>query len=150
MALSEHEQQLLKDIESALSEDTSFATTLQRHNRRHERAFSKGASSRTTLPRTVPGWVLVVVGVVALISGIFLKVGSFPILSLVGFLMMFIGGIIVIRASDTQRGHDSVVARLGSSRASGRSRQSHSGSGRSSGSAGKDSLADQFERRFRQ
>lgn len=86
MPLSEHEQRVLDEIESALyAEDPKFASA----------PWGKGlrsSSSRAGLQ--VAG--LFVVGLVLLVLGVVLPVkfpGSFPIVSLVGFVVMFAAGI---------------------------------------------------------
>jgi hypothetical protein len=86
MPLSEHEQRVLDEIESALyAEDPKFASA----------SWGKGlraSSSRTGLQAVV----LFSVGLVLLVLGVvvpFRFPGSFPILSLVGFVIMFVAGI---------------------------------------------------------
>lgn len=81
MPLSEHEQRMLEEIESALyAEDPKFASTVTRRR-----------LGRSPGRRRIQGAVAFVVGLVLLVVGPItgLDVGSFPILSLVGFLVMF-------------------------------------------------------------
>lgn len=88
MPLSEHEQRLLDQIESALyAEDPKFASNV------------RGARMRSaTRRRRLQAAVVFVVGLVLLIAGIALPLqpGGFPIVSVLGFLVMFGGGVIAV------------------------------------------------------
>lgn len=89
MALSDREQRLLAEIESALTEDQEFAETVAKVH-------------RETKDRTVlRGWTLIAVGALLLVGGFFLKIASFPLISLIGFVVMFGGGIMLLRHSDS-------------------------------------------------
>lgn len=82
--LSEHEQRMLEQIESALyAEDPKFASSVK--HRRLGRGGSGGGRRR------LQAVAVFVVGLVLLIGGLAIdvKVGGFPILSLIGFLVMF-------------------------------------------------------------
>lgn len=87
MPLSEHEQRMLEQIESALyAEDPKFASSVKRRR--------LGGSS--TRRRRLQAAAVFVVGLVLLILGAIISVGGFPILSLVGFLVMFAAGIFAL------------------------------------------------------
>lgn len=84
MPLSEHEQRMLDQIESALyAEDPKFASTVRGGRMR-------AASSRRRLQAVA----LFVLGLVLLIAGVALpiKPGGFPVISLIGFIVMFGAG----------------------------------------------------------
>ncbi|AMY18599.1 MULTISPECIES: DUF3040 domain-containing protein [Nocardiaceae] len=88
MPLSEHEQRMLDQIESALyAEDPKFASTVRGGRIR-------AASTR----RRFQAIALFVVGLVLLIAGVALPVkpGGFPIISLVGFAVMFGAGVLLL------------------------------------------------------
>ncbi|MGW5521393.1 DUF3040 domain-containing protein [Gordonia sp. NPDC003950] len=81
MPLSEHEQRMLEEIESALyAEDPKFASSVTRRR-----------LGRSSGRRRIQAAVVFVLGLVLLVLGPItgLTVGGFPILSLVGFLVMF-------------------------------------------------------------
>lgn len=86
MPLSDHEQRMLDQIESALyAEDPKFASSVR-----------GGGFRAPTARRRVQGTALFVVGLGMLVSGVAFKatmIGSFPILSVVGFVVMF-GGVV--------------------------------------------------------
>ncbi|MDY6997037.1 MAG: DUF3040 domain-containing protein [Actinomycetota bacterium] len=86
MPLSDHEQRMLDQIESALyAEDPKFASSV------------RGGSFRApSTKRRLQGGALFVVGLAMLVSGVAFKatmIGSFPILSVLGFIVMF-GGVV--------------------------------------------------------
>ncbi|BBU22390.1 DUF3040 domain-containing protein [Mycobacterium xenopi] len=86
MPLSDHEQRMLEQIESALyAEDPKFASSV------------RGAGLRApTARRRLQGAALFVIGLGMLVSGVAFKatmIGSFPILSVFGFVVMF-GGVV--------------------------------------------------------
>lgn len=88
MPLSEHEQRMLEQIENALyAEDPKFASTVRG-------ARLRSASGR----RKLQAGVLLVVGLVLLVAGIALPVkpAGFPIISLLGFLVMFGSGVLLM------------------------------------------------------
>ncbi|CAA0131316.1 Uncharacterised protein [Mycolicibacterium vanbaalenii] len=86
MPLSDHEQRMLDQIESALyAEDPKFASSV------------RGGNLRTpSTRRRLQGAALFVAGLAMLVSGVAFKatmIGSFPILSVFGFIIMF-GGVV--------------------------------------------------------
>lgn len=88
--LSEHEQRMLKEIESALyADDPKFASSVRK--------------TGATGARRPAGLVvaLAILGVALLIGGLALdfKPGGFPVLSLVGFLVMFAAGVLALRST---------------------------------------------------
>jgi hypothetical protein len=89
MPLSEHEQRMLDQIESALyAEDPKFASSVR-----------GGTLRPPSARRRVLGAVLFVVGLGLLVSGVPLKdilIGGFPVLSVVGFILMFAGVVFAI------------------------------------------------------
>lgn len=91
MPLSEHEQRLLEQIERALyAEDPKFASTVR-----------GGRLRRPTRRRRVQGIVLFALGLVMLVLGVALRMlylGGFPVLSVVGFLVMLGGAVLAVTA----------------------------------------------------
>lgn len=87
MPLSEHEQRMLDEIESALyAEDPKFASNVT--GRRLGRPSQR---------RRLQAAAVFVVGLVLLVVGLnFVKIGDFPILSLAGFLVMFGAGLLAL------------------------------------------------------
>jgi hypothetical protein len=89
--LSEHEQRMLEQIENALyAEDPKFASNVR------SRRFG-GSTAR----RRLQAIVLFLVGLVLLIGGVVVevRVGGFPIISLIGFLVMFGAGLLALWGS---------------------------------------------------
>jgi len=89
MPLSEHEQNLLDQIERALyAEDPKFASTV------------RGARLRPSRRRRIQGISLFVLGVALLVCGMLVppKVFDIPVVSVVGFLMMFFGAVLTLAA----------------------------------------------------
>ncbi|MBV8928656.1 MAG: DUF3040 domain-containing protein [Mycobacteriaceae bacterium] len=86
MPLSDHEQRMLEQIESALyAEDPKFASSVR-----------GGGLRAPSARRRIQGVALFVIGLAMLVSGVAFKatmIGSFPILSVFGFLVMF-GGVV--------------------------------------------------------
>jgi len=86
MPLSEHEQRMLDQIESALyAEDPKFASSVRGGNLR-------APSTRRRLQGAGP----FLLGLAMLVTGVAVKatmVGGFPLLSVVGFVVMF-GGVV--------------------------------------------------------
>jgi Protein of unknown function (DUF3040) len=87
MPLSDHEQRMLDQIESALyAEDPKFASSVR-----------GGGLRAPTARRRLQGGALFVLGLAMLVCGIPFKAvwaGPFPILSVIGFVVMF-GGVIL-------------------------------------------------------
>ncbi|TRW79158.1 DUF3040 domain-containing protein [Mycolicibacterium sp. 018/SC-01/001] len=86
MPLSDHEQRMLDQIESALyAEDPKFASSVR-----------GGTLRAPSTRRRLQGAALFVIGLAMLVSGVAFKatmIGSFPILSVIGFIVMF-GGVV--------------------------------------------------------
>ncbi|WP_024445451.1 DUF3040 domain-containing protein [Mycolicibacterium iranicum] len=86
MPLSDHEQRMLDQIESALyAEDPKFASSVR-----------GGTLRAPSTRRRLQGAALFVLGLAMLVAGVAVKatmIGSFPILSVVGFIVMF-GGVV--------------------------------------------------------
>jgi cytochrome c biogenesis protein CcdA len=86
MPLSDHEQRMLDQIESALyAEDPKFASSVR-----------GGGLRAPTTRRRLQGAALFVLGLAMLVSGVAFKatmIGTFPVLSVLGFVVMF-GGVV--------------------------------------------------------
>lgn len=90
MPLSEHEQRLLDQIERALyAEDPKFASSVRGARLR-----------RPSRRRRLQGIALFVLGVALLVLGVILplKPGGVPVVSLLGFLVMFLGALLTLSA----------------------------------------------------
>ena len=129
MPLSDHEQRMLDQIESALyAEDPKFASSV------------RGGSLRApTTRRRIQGAALFVIGLAMLVSGVAFKatmIGSFPILSVFGFLVMFGGVVFAITGPRLSKGGD---------RSTPGSRQRR---GKGSGGSFTSRMEDRFRRRF--
>ncbi|MGH3979443.1 MAG: DUF3040 domain-containing protein [Pseudonocardiaceae bacterium] len=126
MPLSEHEQRLLDQIERALyAEDPKFASNVR-----------GGRMRSPSRRRRLQGIALFAVGLVMLVVGAVLKdylwVGGVPVVSVLGFLVMFTGAVVAIFA----RGK-------GGETAEGESKDQPQSGG------AKGSLAQRMEERFR-
>jgi uncharacterized membrane protein len=90
MPLSEHEQRLLDQIERELyAEDPKFASTV------------RGAKlRRPARRRRIQGIALFAVGVALLVLGVVLpfRVAEIPLVSVLGFLVMFFGVVLAVTA----------------------------------------------------
>src|SRR6478672_4643344 len=86
MPLSDHEQRMLDQIESALyAEDPKFASSVR-----------GGGLRAPSARRRLQGVALFVVGLAMLVCGVAFKatmIGGFPVLSVIGFIVMF-GGVV--------------------------------------------------------
>ena len=86
MPLSDHEQRMLDQIESALyAEDPKFASSVR-----------GGTLRAPSTRRRLQGAALFLSGLAMLVSGVAFKatmIGTFPILSVIGFIVMF-GGVV--------------------------------------------------------
>ncbi|WP_040834506.1 DUF3040 domain-containing protein [Nocardia brevicatena] len=138
MPLSEHEQRMLEQIESALyAEDPKFASSV------------RGGRLRTTSSRRrLQAAALFVLGLFLLVAGIAapVKPGGFPIISLIGFIVMFGAGVLVLLGSGSKRASGS-----GGGSASSTSPGSPGGRGRQRRSGGfSERMEDRFRRRFEQ
>jgi hypothetical protein len=129
MPLSDHEQRMLEQIESALyAEDPKFASTVRGGNLR-------APSAR----RRLQGAALFVIGLAMLVSGVAFKatmIGSFPILSVIGFVVMFGGVVFAITGPRVSGGRDRSASEPGAPRQK-----------RAKGSGG--SFTSRMENRFR-
>lgn len=89
MPLSEHEQRLLDQIERELyAEDPKFASTVRGARLR-----------RPARRRRIQGVALFIVGVALLVVGVMVRalwVADFPLMSVLGFLVMFFGVVLAI------------------------------------------------------
>ena len=99
MPLSDHEQRMLDQIESALyAEDPKFASSV------------RGAGLRApSARRRIQGAGLFVLGLALLIAGVAFKatmVGGFPVLSVLGFVMMFAGVVFAVTGPPAPGGRD--------------------------------------------
>jgi hypothetical protein len=132
MPLSDHEQRMLDQIESALyAEDPKFASSVR-----------GGGFRAPTARRRLQGAALFVIGLGMLVSGVAFKatmIGSFPILSVFGFIVMF-GGVVYAITGPRLAGRQE---HPGS--ASGPLRQRRA---RGSGSSFTSRMEDRFRRRF--
>ncbi|MGV0852824.1 DUF3040 domain-containing protein [Mycolicibacterium phlei] len=86
MPLSDHEQRMLDEIESALyAEDPKFASSVR-----------GGTLRAPSTRRRLQGAALFVIGLALLVSGVAFpatQISGFPILSILGFIVMF-GGVV--------------------------------------------------------
>lgn len=133
MPLSEHEQRMLDQIESALyAEDPKFASSV------------RGGNLRTpSTRRRLQGAGLSVLGLAMLISGVAIKatmIGGFPVLSVLGFVVMFAGVVFAVTGPLVSGGRE----RGG---APGPTRQRRGKGGGGSGSF-TNRMEDRFRRRF--
>ena len=131
MPLSDHEQRMLDQIESALyAEDPKFASSVR-----------GGGFRAPTARRRLQGAALFVGGLAMLVSGVAFKatmIGNFPILSVVGFIVMFGGVVYAITAPRLSRRPDA----SGSAPGSARQRRNKGGGSFTS------RMEDRFRRRF--
>ncbi|MGP4018131.1 DUF3040 domain-containing protein [Saccharopolyspora sp. 5N708] len=133
MPLSEHEQRQLEQIERALyAEDPKFASTVR-----------GGRLHRPSRRRRLQGIAVFVLGLALLVIGAVipaLRPADIPVLSVVGFLVMFGGAVIVLSAL---RGGGDDVESVPDNGGGGRPKR---GPNRS---AGRSSFAQRMEERFR-
>lgn len=137
MPLSEHEQRMLEQIESALyAEDPKFASSVR-----------GGRLRSTSSRRRLQAAALFAVGLFLLVAGIAapVKLGDFPIISLVGFIVMFGAGVLLL-VGGSKPGKR--AERSGSEHPSG-SGGGRAGRQRRSGGFS-DRMEDRFRRRFEQ
>jgi len=133
MPLSDHEQRMLDQIESALyAEDPKFASSVR-----------GGTLRAPSARRRLQGAALFVIGLAMLVCGVAFKatmIGSFPILSVIGFLIMFGGVIFAI--TDPRRGSG------GRDRSGGEPGTARSKKSKGSGGSFTSRMEDRFRRRF--
>ncbi|BBZ52188.1 DUF3040 domain-containing protein [Mycobacterium heidelbergense] len=131
MPLSDHEQRMLDQIESALyAEDPKFASSVR-----------GGGFRAPTARRRLQGVALFVIGLAMLVSGVAFKatmIGNFPILSVFGFTVMF-GGVVYAITGPRLSG------RTDHSPAQGSARQRRTKGG---GGSFTSRMEDRFRRRF--
>ena len=131
MPLSDHEQRMLDQIESALyAEDPKFASSVR-----------GGTLRAPSTRRRLQGAALFVIGLAMLVCGVAFRatmISNFPILSVIGFLVMF-GGVIFAITGPRVAGRD----RAGSE--SGAARQKRA---KGSGGSFTSRMEDRFRRRF--
>jgi hypothetical protein len=132
MPLSDHEQRMLDQIESALyAEDPKFASSV------------RGGSLRApSARRRLQGVTLFVIGLAMLILGIAFKatwIGTLPILSVFGFVIMF-GGVVY-----AVTGPRAVARGEGAGSAESAPRQRR---GKGTGGSFTSRMEDRFRRRF--
>jgi hypothetical protein len=132
MPLSDHEQRMLDQIESALyAEDPKFASSVR-----------GGTLRAPSARRRLQGAALFVLGLAMLVSGVAFKatmIGSFPILSVLGFVVMFGGVVFAITGPRTSGGRERSAGEPGAPR---QKRQKGSGGSFTS------RMEDRFRRRF--
>jgi hypothetical protein len=130
MPLSDHEQRMLDQIESALyAEDPKFASSVR-----------GGHLRATSTRRRLQGAGLFVLGLAMLVAGVAIKatmVAGFPVLSVLGFVLMFAGVVFAITGPPVPGPRDRAA---GSGRAKARR-------GKSAGSF-TSRMEDRFRRRF--
>ena len=132
MPLSDHEQRMLDQIESALyAEDPKFASSVR-----------GGTLRAPSTRRRLQGAALFVLGLAMLVTGVAVKatmIGSFPILSVIGFIVMFGGVVFAItgpRVAKGDRAAPNDIAAQRQKRAKG------------SGGSFTSRMEDRFRRRF--
>lgn len=134
MPLSEHEQRMLDQIESALyAEDPKFASSVR-----------GGTLSGPSTRRRLQGVGLFAAGLAMLVVGVAVKatmVGGFPALSVVGFVVMFAGVVFAV-TGPRARG-----AREGDA-PPGVARPQRRGKGKPGGGSFANRMEDRFRRRF--
>ncbi|MGV9800670.1 DUF3040 domain-containing protein [Mycobacterium sp. NPDC003449] len=98
MPLSDHEQRMLDQIESALyAEDPKFASSVR-----------GGTLRAPSARRRLQGALLFIVGLAMLVVGVAVKatmIGGFPVLSVIGFVVMF-GGVVFAITGPRVNGRD--------------------------------------------
>ena len=133
MPLSDHEQRMLDQIESALyAEDPKFASSVR-----------GGTLRAPSTRRRLQGAALFVVGLALLVSGVAFKatmIGSFPVLSVIGFVLMF-GGVVFAVTGPRVAGRPDKSAPSGGGSARGKR-------GKSGGGSFTSRMEDRFRRRF--
>lgn len=99
MPLSDHEQRMLDQIESALyAEDPKFASSVR-----------GGTLRAPSTRRRLQGVGLFVLGLALLVAGVAFKatmIGGFPALSVLGFVVMFAGVVFAVTGPPVAGGKD--------------------------------------------
>jgi len=141
MPLSDHEQRMLDQIETALiAEDPKFASSVR-----------GGGLHAPSTRRRLQGAALFVIGLALLVSGVAFKatmIGSFPILSVVGFVVMFAGVVFAITSPRTVAGRDG--SGPGADSGSGSAGAPRQRRAKGSGGSFTSRMEDRFRRRFDQ
>jgi Protein of unknown function (DUF3040) len=131
MPLSDHEQRMLDEIESALyAEDPKFASSVR-----------GGTLRAPSTRRRIQGAALFVIGLAMLVSGVAFKatmIGSFPVLSVLGFLVMFGGVVFAVTGPRASKASERPAS-------GGRQRQRRT---KGSGGSFTSRMEDRFRRRF--
>jgi cytochrome c biogenesis protein CcdA len=136
MPLSDHEQRMLDQIESALyAEDPKFASSV------------RGGSLRApSARRRLQGAALFVIGLAMLVVGVAVPatmIGGFPVVSVVGFIVMFGGVVFAITGGRRRSGPQAVPDGEAAPRSNQKKKNRNSGSFTSR-------MEDRFRRRFDQ
>jgi hypothetical protein len=131
MPLSDHEQRMLDQIESALyAEDPKFASSV------------RGGSLRApSARRRLQGAGLFLLGLAMLVAGVAIKatmIGGFPVLSVLGFLVMFAGVVFAVTGPRVPGGPAGVAAPT----------QARQRRARGAGGSFTNRMEDRFRRRF--
>jgi Protein of unknown function (DUF3040) len=133
MPLSDHEQRMLDQIESALyAEDPKFASSVR-----------GGTLRAPSARRRLQGAALFVIGLAMLVSGVAFpatQISGFPILSVVGFVVMFGGVVFAITGPRRAPG--------GRDRSGGESGSVKQKRAKGSGGSFTSRMEDRFRRRF--
>jgi cytochrome c biogenesis protein CcdA len=134
MPLSDHEQRMLDQIESALyAEDPKFASSVR-----------GGTLRAPSTRRRLQGAALFVIGLAMLVAGIAIpatRIGDFAILSVIGFIVMFAGVVFAITGPRVAGGRD----RSATTDQVGQQRQKRA---KGSGGSFTSRMEDRFRRRF--
>jgi Protein of unknown function (DUF3040) len=132
MPLSDHEQRMLDQIESALyAEDPKFASSVR-----------GGTLRAPSARRRLQGAALFVIGLALLVSGVAFpatQISGFPVLSVVGFIVMFGGVVFAITGPRVSGGRE----RSGSEPGAPRQKRA-----KGSGGSFTRRMEDRFRRRF--
>ncbi|MFT4202115.1 DUF3040 domain-containing protein [Gordonia sp. (in: high G+C Gram-positive bacteria)] len=127
MPLSEHEQRMLDQIENALyADDPKFASTVEKTS------FGPSRRRLQAIALFLVGLALLVGGIVAGVT-----INGFPILSLIGFLVMFAAGLLALRGGSGKPRLKVVDGATGSSKRAAASQRSFT-----------ERMEDRFNRRF--
>ncbi|WP_024793142.1 DUF3040 domain-containing protein [Tomitella biformata] len=143
MPLSEHEQRMLDEIESALyAEDPKFASAV-----RGRHVWAPSARRR------LQALVILLVGLGLLIAGVAvpaLRLGGFPIVSLIGFVVMFAGGVMVMLGTPWGRNGPAGAAPSGEGKpTTGANKPKAAKTGRGAKQKRHGSFTERMEERFR-
>jgi hypothetical protein len=134
MPLSDHEQRMLDQIESALyAEDPKFASSVR-----------GGTLRAPSARRRLQGAALFVIGLAMLVSGVAFpatQISGFPVLSVVGFIVMFGGVVFAITGPRVAGGRE----RSGPASEPGAPRQKRA---KGSGGSFTSRMEDRFRKRF--